>query len=166
MRHGFIIPGGTATEQLELAVLADASGWDAVLVWEGGYTVDAWSLLSAIAMRTERVRLGTMLTPLPWRRPWKLAAQVATLDVLSGGRALVTVGLGAVDTGLGTYPEVTDRAERGRLLDAGIDVVRGLWAGETTFDGLDLSTSVAPGHVRCRRRSRSGASAPRTDHGR
>ena len=41
------------------------------------------------------VRLGTMLTPLPWRRPWKVASQVATLDQLSGGRAILAVGVGA-----------------------------------------------------------------------
>lgn len=149
MRHGFVLPGGSATEQLELAALADRSGWDAVFVWEGGYVVDAWSLLSAMAMRTEHVRLGTMLTPLPWRRPWKVAAQVATLDQLSGGRAILAVGLGAVDTGLGSYGEVTDRRVRAQLLDEGIDVLDALWSGARTFDGahhhLDISTAVVEG---------------------
>lgn len=142
MRYGFIIPGGSATEQVELAVAAETAGWDAVLVWEGGYATDPWSLLSAMAMRTERVRLGTMLTPLPWRRPWKLAAQVATLDQLSAGRAFITVGVGAVDTGLGTYPEITDLRDRAALLDEGIDTMRALWEGETIVGGLDLSTAV------------------------
>lgn len=145
MRYGFVIPGGTATEQLELAVLAEAAGWDGVFVWEGGYAVDPWALLSAIAVRTERIRLGTMLTPLPWRRPWKLAGQVATLDQLSNGRAILAVGVGAVDTGLGTYPEITGLRERADLLDAGIDTIRALWDGETEVGGLDISTSVNPG---------------------
>ena len=142
-----MLPGGSATELLELAVLAEEAGWDAVFTWEGGYAVDAWSLLSAVAVRTERIRLGTMLTPLPWRRPWKLAGQVVTLDQLSNGRAILAIGLGAVDTGLGRYPEVTDKAERGRLLDDGLDVMRGLWEGERAFDtpswSLDISASVA-----------------------
>ena len=73
-------------------------GWDGVFVWEAGYGVDAWSLLAAMAVRTGRVMLGTLLTPLPWRRPWKVASQVATLDQLSGGRAILTVGLGAIST--------------------------------------------------------------------
>jgi alkanesulfonate monooxygenase SsuD/methylene tetrahydromethanopterin reductase-like flavin-dependent oxidoreductase (luciferase family) len=149
MRHGFVLPGGSAPEQLELAVLADRSGWDGVFVWEGGYAVDAWALLCAMAVRTEHIRLGTMLTPLPWRRPWKLAGQVATLDQLSAGRAILAVGLGAVDTGLGSYGEVTDRRTRAQLLDEGIDLLDALWSGARTFDGpthhLDLSTSVLDG---------------------
>lgn len=80
MRSAFILPGGAATEQLELAVVAEASGWDGVFVSEAAFGVDAWSLLAAIAVRTSRLRLGTLLTPLPWRRPWKVASQVVTLD--------------------------------------------------------------------------------------
>src|SRR5579862_7464601 len=98
MRHGIVLPGGTAAAQLEQAVLAERSGWDGVFIWEAGYGVDPWTLLAAVAARTSRIQLGTMLTPLPWRRPWKLASQVATLDQLSGGRAILGVGLGAVGT--------------------------------------------------------------------
>jgi alkanesulfonate monooxygenase SsuD/methylene tetrahydromethanopterin reductase-like flavin-dependent oxidoreductase (luciferase family) len=144
VRYGFVLPGGSASEQVDLAVAADRAGWDGLFVWEGGYALDPWSLLAAIAVRTERIRLGTMLTPLPWRRPWKLAAQVATVDQLSDGRAILAVGLGAVDTGLGTYPEITDKKERAALLDDGIDVLRALWSGETKVGPLDLSTSVNP----------------------
>ncbi|HEY1331586.1 MAG TPA: LLM class flavin-dependent oxidoreductase, partial [Actinomycetota bacterium] len=79
MKTGIILPGGTAGEQLELAQLAEANGWDGVFVWEAAFGIDAWSLLSAMAVRTTRVRLGTLLTPLPWRRPWKVASQVVTL---------------------------------------------------------------------------------------
>lgn len=78
MRYGMILPGGSATEQLEQAMLAEESGWDGVFVWEAAYGVDAWSLLAAIAVRTTRVAIGTLLTPLPWRRPWKVASQFAT----------------------------------------------------------------------------------------
>ena len=73
IRCGAVLPGGTATEQLELALLAEEAGWDGVFVWEAAHGPDAWSMLAAIAVRTSRVRLGTMLTPLPWRRPWKVA---------------------------------------------------------------------------------------------
>lgn len=139
MRAGFILPGGTATQQLEQAVLAEESGWDGVFVWEAAYGVDAWSLLSAMAARTTRVRLGTLLTPIPWRRPWKLASQVATLDQLSGGRAVVTVGLGAVDEFLPSTGEVVDRRERAARMDEGIDLMRTLWAGGTEFQGEHFS---------------------------
>src|SRR5216684_127814 len=108
MRYGFVLPGGSASEQLEQAVLADQAGWDGVFVWEAAYGVDAWTLLAAMAQRTTRVRLGTMLTPLPWRRPWKVASQAVTLDELSGGRAILSVGVGALSTDLPLTGEVTD----------------------------------------------------------
>src|SRR5580692_7284486 len=135
MRSGFVLPGGTATEQLEQAVVAEQAGWDGVFVWEAAYGVDAWSLLAAIAARTTRIRLGTMLTPLPWRRPWKVASQVVTLDQLSGGRAILTVGLGAVDTELPETGEVLDLRTRAEYLDEGIDLIRGLWEGGSSYHG-------------------------------
>jgi len=135
MHAGMVLPGGTATEQLEQAILAEQAGWDGVFVWEAGYGVDAWTLLAAIATRTSRVRLGTMLTPLPWRRPWKVASQVATLDQISGGRAVLAVGIGAIGTGLPDTGELTDTRGRAERLDEGIDLIDALWAGETSYHG-------------------------------
>jgi alkanesulfonate monooxygenase SsuD/methylene tetrahydromethanopterin reductase-like flavin-dependent oxidoreductase (luciferase family) len=135
MQFGVVLPGGTAPQQLELAIVAEQSGWDGVFVWEAAYGVDAWTLLAAIAARTERIRLGTMLTPLPWRRPWKVASQVVTLDQLSGGRAILAVGLGAVDTGLPDTGEVTDLRGRAEHLDEGIDLIRTLWEGGSSYEG-------------------------------
>src|SRR6476659_103706 len=108
MKFGVVLPGGSPDVQLALAVAAERAGWDGVFVWEAAYGVDAWCLLSAMAMRTERIRLGTMLTPLPWRRPWKVASQVATVDQLSGGRAVLGIGVGALTTDLPVTGEVTD----------------------------------------------------------
>ena len=135
MQYGFVLPGGTATEQLEQAVIADEAGWDGVFVWEAAYGVDAWTLLAAMAQRTQHVRLGTMLTPLAWRRPWKVASQAVTLDQLSGGRAILSVGLGAVDTELGRTGEETDRRTRAAMVDEGIDLMRGLWEGRLAYAG-------------------------------
>ncbi len=136
MRHGVVLPGGTAAEQLEQAVLAERSGWDGVFVWEAGYGVDAWCLLSAMAVKTSRVKLGTMLTPLPWRRPWKVASQVATLDQISGGgRAILAVGVGALGTGLPNTGEVTDLRGRAERMDEGIDLIRTLWEGGRSYRG-------------------------------
>jgi len=132
---GFILPGGIATQQVELALVAEEAGWDGVFVWEGAYGVDAWSLLAAIAVRTETVRLGTMLTPLPWRRPRKVASQVATLDQLSRGRAILTVGVGAFTEDLPRTGEEEDLRTRAAMLDDGIDLIRALWSGERTFQG-------------------------------
>lgn len=153
IRCGAVIPGGTATEQLEQAVLAERAGWDGVFVWEAAYGADAWSMLAAMAVQTDRVRLGTMLTPLPWRRPWKVASQVATLDQLSGGRAILAVGVGAVDTDLPDTGEVTDLRGRAALLDEGIDLIRTLWEGGRSYHGehysyqtgrIDLTQAARP----------------------
>jgi hypothetical protein len=135
MKFGVVLPGGTATQQLEQAIVAEDSGWDGVFVWEAAYGVDAWTLLAAMAARTTRVRLGTLLTPLPWRRPWKVASQVATLDQLSAGRAILTVGLGAITTDLPSTGEVIDLPMRADYLDEGIDLVRTLWDGGTKYHG-------------------------------
>ncbi len=143
MRYGIVLPGGTAPEQLEQAVLAEEAGWDGVFVWEAAYGVDAWSLLGAMAARTSRVRLGTMLTPLPWRRPWKVASQLVTLDQLSGGRAVLTVGLGALSSDLPLTGEVTDLRGRAGLLDEGIDLVRHLLGGGTSFRGAHFHYECA-----------------------
>ena len=139
MQCGVILPGGTAAEQLELAVLAEQAGWDGVFVWEAAYGIDAWTLLAAMAVRTTRVRLGTLLTPLPWRRPWKVASQAATLDELSGGRVILTVGLGALSSDLPLTGEVTDIRLRAEMLDEGIDLMRELWAGRMRYHGRHYS---------------------------
>jgi len=153
MRYGAVLPGGTAAEQLEQALLAEQAGWDGLFAWEAAYGVDPWSLLAAVAARTSRMRLGTMLTPLPWRRPWKLASQVATLDQLSGGRAILGVGVGAVDTSLPETGEVIDLRARAERMDEGIDLIRALWAGQTEYHGrhyryqtprADLNDAVRP----------------------
>lgn len=143
VKVGFVLPGGDVESQVEQAVEAEAAGWDGVFVWEGAYHPDAWCLLGAIAVRTTRIRIGTMLTPLPWRRPWTVASQAATVDRLSGGRVILTVGLGAPETGRAASSEPLDRRERAALLDDGIEICRRLWAGERDFHGrrnvLDLS---------------------------
>jgi alkanesulfonate monooxygenase SsuD/methylene tetrahydromethanopterin reductase-like flavin-dependent oxidoreductase (luciferase family) len=144
MRFGFVLPGGTATQQLEHAVRADQAGWDGLFVWEAAYGIDPWTLLAAIAQRTSRIRLGTMLTPLPWRRPWKLASQVVTLDQVSNGRAILAVGVGAVDTGLGRTGEQLDRRIRADMLGEGIDLMAGLWQGQLKFEGAHYSVDLSP----------------------
>jgi alkanesulfonate monooxygenase SsuD/methylene tetrahydromethanopterin reductase-like flavin-dependent oxidoreductase (luciferase family) len=157
IRRAAVLPGGTATEQLEQAVLAEQAGWDGVFVWEAAYGVDAWSVLAAVAARTARVRLGTMLTPLPWRRPWKVASQAATLDQLSGGRAILAVGVGAVDTELPDTGEVTELRARAEMMDEGIDLIRTLWDGGGQYHGrhyrydsgrLDLAVAARPAQER------------------
>jgi alkanesulfonate monooxygenase SsuD/methylene tetrahydromethanopterin reductase-like flavin-dependent oxidoreductase (luciferase family) len=123
----------------ELAALAEQSGWDGVfledyLVYQnqtGTPTYDPWVCLAAMAMRTERIRLGTTVTPLPRRRVAKLAAEAVTLDHLSGGRLTLGLGLGdAWDVALANLGEQTDTRTRAAMLDEGLDVLVGLWSGE------------------------------------
>lgn len=136
MRYGFVIPGGDARLSAELAAEAEAAGWDGVFVPDGIYienfpTYDPWVVLAAIAMRTQRVRIGPMLTPVPRRRPWKLARETMTLDRLSNGRLILAVGLGTLDDGgFGKVGEPTDRKVRAQRLDEGLEILAGLWSGQ------------------------------------
>ncbi len=130
MKYGFVLPWGDARTAAELAALAERAGWDGFFVWEPVWGVDAWVMLAAAAMSTERIRLGTMLTPLPRRRPWDLAGQAAAVDNLSGGRVILSVGLGAAHAGWLAFEPDPGRKIRAQLLDEGLDVLAGLWAGQ------------------------------------
>jgi hypothetical protein len=130
VKYGFIFPGGAARTAAEFAHEVEAAGWDGFFVWDPVWGVDAWVTLAAVAMRTKRVRIGTMITPVSRRRPWKLASETATLDRLSNGRVILSVGLGAIDTGFVQFGEETDRKRRAELLDEGLDIVTGLWRGQ------------------------------------
>ncbi|GKT28261.1 LLM class flavin-dependent oxidoreductase, partial [Aduncisulcus paluster] len=112
IQYGIVLTTGDAADVAELAPLAEEAGWDAIFGWEPVWGVDAWVALTAAAMRTSRIKLGTMLTPLSRRKPWDLASTTATLDRLSGGRR---------DQG---------RKTRAELLDEGLDVLFGLWEGQ------------------------------------
>lgn len=80
-------------------------------------------LLTAAACVTERIHVGTNVTPVPRRRPHVLAAQVMTLDRLSGGRVILGVGLGGAVDELEQLGEETDLRRRAELLEAGLDVI-------------------------------------------
>ncbi|HET7095553.1 MAG TPA: LLM class flavin-dependent oxidoreductase [Thermomicrobiales bacterium] len=136
MHYGFIITAGDPRTAADLAHEAEAAGWDGVFTWDGIAigdmpSYDPWVTMAAMAMRTERVRLGAILTPPSRRRPWKLARETMTLDHLSNGRLIVPVGLGALDdAGFGAVGETTDRATRAALLDESLDILEGLWSGQ------------------------------------
>jgi alkanesulfonate monooxygenase SsuD/methylene tetrahydromethanopterin reductase-like flavin-dependent oxidoreductase (luciferase family) len=130
MQFGFVVPWADAHDVGELAAAAEEYGWNGLFVWESLWGVDAWVSLAVAACRTSTIRLGTMLTPLPRRKPWELAGQVATVDRLSGGRVILAVGLGAPDTGYASFGEIVDRRTRAELLDEGLAVLRGLWKGQ------------------------------------
>src|SRR5262245_56582504 len=130
MKFGFVLPSGDARTVADLAVEAEQAGWDGLFVCEPVWGIDAWVALTAAAMQTSRIRLGTMLSPISRMRPWKLASETATLDNLSNGRVILAVGLGAVETGFEAFGEVTDRKTRAELMDESLDIVTGLWQGQ------------------------------------
>jgi alkanesulfonate monooxygenase SsuD/methylene tetrahydromethanopterin reductase-like flavin-dependent oxidoreductase (luciferase family) len=101
-------------------------------VWEGVWGEDAWVMLAACAMVTEKIRLGTLLTPPSRRRPWKLASETASVDRLSNGRLILSVGLGAPheNSGWEEFGEITDRKVRAERMDEGLDILNGLWKGQ------------------------------------
>lgn len=133
MKYGFVLPYGDARTAADMAFEAEQAGWDGFFVWEPVWGIDAWVCLTAAAVRTERIRLGTMLSPISRMRPWKLASETATLDNLSNGRVILSVGLGALDSGFAAFSEVTDRKTRAELMDEGLDILTGLWKGQPFY---------------------------------
>ncbi|MBM7786106.1 LLM class flavin-dependent oxidoreductase [Tenggerimyces flavus] len=153
MRYGFVLAYGDARTAAELAQIAEEHGWDAFFCWESVWGIDPWVALTAAAMTTERIKLGTMLTPLPRRRPWELASQTATLDNLSGGRVILPIGLGVPsnEPRFWLFEDDPGRKVRAELMDEGIDMLRLLWKDKTfTYEGTHyrsraLDTEPMPG---------------------
>ncbi len=122
----------------DLAADAEAAGWDGFFVWDHlqygeriSAIADVWTCCAVVALRTERLLFGPMVTPLPRRRPQVLARQSASLAVLSGGRFVLGLGLGDDWVGeFGAFGDETDPKVRGRMLDDGLEVLTGLLSGE------------------------------------
>ncbi|WP_205649325.1 LLM class flavin-dependent oxidoreductase [Agromyces sp. LHK192] len=133
MEFGFIYTGTDPETAVELAQLAEAHGWHGFFVWEGIWATDPWATLAAAAVTTDRIRLGTMLTPVPRRRPWELAGQAMTVDRLSGGRVILSAGLGVgedVEARFWTFEDDPGRRVRAELLDESLDLLGHLWRAE------------------------------------
>lgn len=136
MRYGLSLPNGgvcgDARVLAELGCLAEEAGWDGVFVEDyivhqsdGAVpTCDPWIALAAMAVGTKRIRLGTSVTPLNRRRPWKVAREAVALDQLSNGRFILGVGSGDVgEAGFSRVNEVRDAKERAKILDEALDII-------------------------------------------
>ncbi|MGW5363568.1 LLM class flavin-dependent oxidoreductase [Actinopolymorpha pittospori] len=151
-------PGLDPAGLAELAALAEDAGWDAFLLEDylvyqgqvGTPTYDPWICLAAMATTTRRIRLGTTVTPLPRRRPWKLASEAVSLDHLSGGRVILGVGSGdAGDPGVAVVGEAIEPRVLAERLDEGLAILAGLWSGQEVHhegahyrvDGLRLAAT-------------------------
>jgi alkanesulfonate monooxygenase SsuD/methylene tetrahydromethanopterin reductase-like flavin-dependent oxidoreductase (luciferase family) len=149
MKYGLYLPNyGAAISARNLANLAHAAeeaGWDGFFIWDHILIsntaalpmVDPWVALSAMAMATSRIKLGTTVTPIARRRPWKLARETATLDHLSEGRLILSVGLGGPEQAdFESFSETTDARLRSEMLDEGLEILVGLWSGKPfSFEG-------------------------------
>jgi alkanesulfonate monooxygenase SsuD/methylene tetrahydromethanopterin reductase-like flavin-dependent oxidoreductase (luciferase family) len=147
VEYGLSLPTGGACGDpaflVELAERAEGAGWDGVFLEDyvcyGGDaatpTCNTWIALAAMAVRTERIRLGTEVTPLTRRRPWNVAREAVGVDQLSGGRMILGVGLGdtgeaiGVDASFSRFGEEKAARTRGEMLDEALDVIAGLWSG-------------------------------------
>ena len=147
MQYGFHVPNFGAFADVravaDLAARAEACGWDGFFVWdhisfEGIEPVaDPWMLLTAVALATQRVRIGPMVTSLPRRNAGKLAREIATLDHLSGGRVIFGAGAGN-----GSAPESvafggpSDPRERAAIVEETLEVLCQWWGeGGVDFEG-------------------------------
>jgi alkanesulfonate monooxygenase SsuD/methylene tetrahydromethanopterin reductase-like flavin-dependent oxidoreductase (luciferase family) len=124
MKYGLALPYTTPRTVARLSQLAEESGWDGCFLGDAIWCEDPMIGLAAAAMVTSRIRLGTMITPVPLRIPWKLASESLALDRLSEGRLTLGLGAGAVWMGWQAFPdEVTDNKSRAEMLDETIDIL-------------------------------------------
>jgi alkanesulfonate monooxygenase SsuD/methylene tetrahydromethanopterin reductase-like flavin-dependent oxidoreductase (luciferase family) len=144
MKYAVNLPNGLESGHprmlAEFAKIAEDSGWDGIfledyVIWQGhndAPTYDPWIALAAMAIATKSVRLGTMVTPIARRRPWKLARETVTLDYLSEGRLILGIGLGdtEIDTSFTRFGEMTDLRQRAAMADEALDLLARLWSGE------------------------------------
>jgi probable F420-dependent oxidoreductase len=151
MRIGFSLLNNQGIEDVQalvdLAARADDLGFDSVWVHDHVFNVghvlerigrgpyyEPLTFLSFVAARTTRVRLGTSVLVLPYHNPIRLAKAAATLDVLSGGRLILGVGVGAIENEMQAMG--TPFKERGAFTDEAIAVMRALWTqDDPRFEG-------------------------------
>jgi alkanesulfonate monooxygenase SsuD/methylene tetrahydromethanopterin reductase-like flavin-dependent oxidoreductase (luciferase family) len=155
VKHGLFLPPfgsfGDPVALVDLSVAAEATGWDGFFLWDhllhrvDGPYVDAWIALAAIAARTERIRIGPLVTPVPRRRPWKLAREAVSVDHLSAGRLVLGVGIGTDHSReFSAFGEPNDNRTHAELLDEGLDVITRLWSGDVvSFHGRHLTVDGA-----------------------
>jgi alkanesulfonate monooxygenase SsuD/methylene tetrahydromethanopterin reductase-like flavin-dependent oxidoreductase (luciferase family) len=123
---------------IDLGVRAEHAGWDGVFFWDHAHgspsmpapAADPWVLLGALAVQTERIRIGTNITAAARRRPQKLARETVTVDHLSNGRMIFGVGLGEPPEEYTAYGDDASRREIGERLDETLEVLELMWSGK------------------------------------
>jgi F420-dependent oxidoreductase-like protein len=147
--------GVTWEQWLSLALACEEHGFEALFRSDHYYSVvdapdrgstDAWTLLAALSARTERVRLGTLVSPVTFRHPTVLAKAATTVDEISGGRAELGLGAGwwteEHETHGFPFPPV---AERMQMLAEQLEIVHGLFKEPVfTFEGRHYTLRGCP----------------------
>lgn len=124
MKYGLALPYNQTRHIAELAQLAEDTGWDGCFLGDAIWCEDPMITLAAAAMTTKRIRIGTMVIPVPLRRPWKIASESIALDQLSNGRLILGLGTGAVWMGWQSFPnEVRAAKARAEMLNETIDIL-------------------------------------------
>src|SRR5262249_58044096 len=105
-------PFGDPRLLLDMAVAAEEAGWDGFFLWDhllwpdpDGHVADPTVVISAVAARTERIRIAIMVNSLARRRAAKVARETVTLDVLTAGRLIVGAGLGTLSSEFTAFGE-------------------------------------------------------------
>jgi alkanesulfonate monooxygenase SsuD/methylene tetrahydromethanopterin reductase-like flavin-dependent oxidoreductase (luciferase family) len=157
IRTGFYLPNfglfGDARLLSELAAEAEAAGWDGVFLWDHLQVtepaVDPWVALAAMALATERLRLGPLVTPVPRRHIAKLAREIVTLDHLTNGRVIFGAGAGySLLPDYTSFGDAGDARQRAAKLDEGLGVLAQLWSGAAVnFNGEHYQIDT-PGFAR------------------
>lgn len=148
MQYGVYLPNfgpfGQVNMLASLAQEAEHAGWHGFFIWDHinrpaamGPVADPWVALAAITARTANIRIGALVTPLPRRRPWKLARETVSIDHLSNGRLIFSAGIGSGRViEWGDLGEENDAKVRAAMLDEGLEILSGLWSGSPfSFSG-------------------------------
>ena len=129
---------GNPRDAAEVGRVAEEAGWDGYFTWDSLFfwgessrpVYDPWVALSAVAMATERIRIGTCVAVLPRYKPQALAMTLASLDVLSEGRLTFGVGIGFSADEFEVFGEAGEARVRAEKLDEGLEVITRLWSGD------------------------------------
>jgi hypothetical protein len=145
MKFGLALPYNSGRRILKYASLAEEVGWDGLFLGDAIWHEDPMIVLTAAAVVTERIKLGTMVIPVPLRKPWKLASESLALDRLSNGRFILGLATGSVWMGWQGFPDVvTDNRKRAEMLDETIDILTLFYKGDPfDFDGKHFNLKLS-----------------------
>ena len=154
MEHLLIYPvkKGYLDKELisEVGKAAEQAGFYAFLSWDhymlpdGPETLDAWSILGYLAGQTDTIKLGTVVTPIPFRPPAQLAKIVASVDHLSGGRTILGVGAGWHQPEFDGFSNWGTPGQRVTRTSEALELITRLWTGEkVSFEGKAYNSDGA-----------------------